>query len=197
MAKAINIALSPQFATWPGTVPGLTAKPVLIAETDDQLHEAEGCAWRDTERRCLAGGISAWTQAGLETDSMCQMAVPELYRRQGIRILDVRRKCERTAGPIQGARLWPLEQFSFGYAPLDKSVLIAVECRSGYRGTTACRLWREAGYPTVTNVLGGFDAWAQTNCRMTTDEDHFSRLCSAPGALVVVTHLPGGPRSNN
>src|SRR6266567_8846081 len=37
---SINIALSGQFASWAGTVLGLTAHPVLIADTDQQLEEA-------------------------------------------------------------------------------------------------------------------------------------------------------------
>ena len=37
---SVNIALSGQFASWAGTVLGLTAHPVLIATTDEQLEEA-------------------------------------------------------------------------------------------------------------------------------------------------------------
>ena len=34
---SINIALSGQFATWAGTILGLTAHPVLIADTEQQI----------------------------------------------------------------------------------------------------------------------------------------------------------------
>ena len=37
---SVNIALSGQFASWAGTVLGLSAHPVLIAESDSQLEEA-------------------------------------------------------------------------------------------------------------------------------------------------------------
>ena len=83
--KPINIALSGQFATWAGTVLGLTVRPILTAKTDDRLHKAKGAPDEvgiDRDRRYLTGGITAWTQAGLETDSMSQMTVPELYGRQ-------------------------------------------------------------------------------------------------------------------
>lgn len=171
---SINIALSGQFATWAGTVLGLTARPILIAETDDQVQEARVRLARvgiDAERGFLAGGISSWTQAGLETDSLPQMTVEELYARQGILVLDVRRKNEWTAGHIQGARLWSLDQFSLVLPALDKASIVAVHCRSGYRSMIACSLLRKAGYPAVTNVVGGFDAWMQASYPITIGED--------------------------
>ncbi len=37
---SINIALSGQFASWAGAVLGLSSRPVLIADTKEQLSEA-------------------------------------------------------------------------------------------------------------------------------------------------------------
>ena len=171
---SINIALSGQFASWAGAVLGLTARPILIAETADQVREARVRLARvgiDAERGFLAGGIPAWTQAGFKTDSLPQMAVRELYAHQGIPVLDVRRRSEWTAGHIQGARLWPLDQFSSMLPALDKGSTVAVHCKSGYRSMIACSLLRKAGYPTVTNVVGGFDAWIEASYPITTGED--------------------------
>jgi rhodanese-related sulfurtransferase len=171
---SINIALSGQFASWAGAVLGLTARPILIAETADQVREARVRLARvgiDAERGFLAGGIPAWTQAGFKTDSLSQMAVRELYAHQGIPVLDVRRRSEWTAGHIQGARLWPLDQFSSMLPALDKGSTVAVHCKSGYRSMIACSLLRKAGYPTVTNVVGGFDAWIEASYPITTGED--------------------------
>ena len=37
---SINIPLSGQFASWAGSILGLSSRPVLIADTGDQLSEA-------------------------------------------------------------------------------------------------------------------------------------------------------------
>jgi glyoxylase-like metal-dependent hydrolase (beta-lactamase superfamily II)/rhodanese-related sulfurtransferase len=171
---SINIALSGQFATWAGTVLGLTARPILIAETDDQIQEARVRLARvgiDAERGFLAGGICAWTQAGFKTDSLPQMTVEELCARQGTPVLDVRRKNEWTEGHIQGARHWPLDQFSSALPAVDKASIVAVHCKSGYRSMIACCLLRKNGYPSVSNVVGGFDAWIEAGYPITTGED--------------------------
>ena len=66
---SINIALSGQFATWAGTILGLTSQPVLIADSAEQLAEARLRLARvgiEAERGYLDGGIAGWKQAGLE-----------------------------------------------------------------------------------------------------------------------------------
>ena len=94
---SINIALSGQFATWAGTLLGLSSRPVLIADSSDQLSEARMRLARvgiESERGYLEGGVDAWKQAGLAVATMDQMSVQELHEklpRGGVRVLDVRR----------------------------------------------------------------------------------------------------------
>ena len=164
---SINIALSGQFATWAGTILGLTARPILIAESDEQLHEARVRLARvgiDAERGYLGGGIKAWTQAGFETATMPQITVLELQAslaQNRVQVLDVRREAEWKAGHIANARLWPLDKFSAQLPALDKAIPLVVHCKSGYRSMIACSLLRKAGYDAITNLVGGFDAWEQ------------------------------------
>src|SRR5579872_991181 len=66
---SINIALSGQFATWAGTILGLTSQPVLIADSAEQLAEARLRLARvgiETERGYLDGSVAGWKQAGLD-----------------------------------------------------------------------------------------------------------------------------------
>ena len=55
---SVNIALSGQFASWAGIVLGLTAHPVLIAETDSQLEEARAPS------RSRWAGRAEWISGG-------------------------------------------------------------------------------------------------------------------------------------
>src|SRR5579859_1927635 len=60
---SVNIALSGQFASWAGTVLGLSSHPVLIAATDAQIEEARTRLARvgiEALDGYLAGGVAAW-----------------------------------------------------------------------------------------------------------------------------------------
>ena len=164
---SINIALSGQFATWAATILGLSSRPVLIADTPEQLEEARMRLARvgiEDLRGFLAGGSGAWQQAGFALAELAQMTVEGLQarlRENGVRVLDVRREAEWQAGHIAGAHWWPLDKFNTALPPIEKSAPLAVHCKSGYRSMIACGLLRRAGHQNVVNVIGGFDAWQQ------------------------------------
>jgi glyoxylase-like metal-dependent hydrolase (beta-lactamase superfamily II)/rhodanese-related sulfurtransferase len=162
---SVNIALSGQFASWAGTVLGLTVNPVLIAESDQQVEEARLRLARvgiETLDGYLAGGVAAWKQAGLPVAQTEQISVNDLHARlqQGsLRVLDVRRQPEWDAGHIEGATWWPLDNFKVSAPEIDHDAPLAVHCKSGYRSMIASSLLERAGFHHVLNVAGGFDAW--------------------------------------
>jgi len=164
---SVNIALSGQFATWAGTVLGLKAHPVLIAESEEQLSEARVRLARvgiEDLDGCLDGGVSAWKAAGFPLATLTQISPAELSKRLGqdsLQVLDVRREPEWEAGHIDGAAWWPLDHFKVSTPEIDHDAAIAVHCKSGYRSAIACSLLLRAGFQSVSNVSGGFDAWQQ------------------------------------
>lgn len=162
---SINIALSGQFASWAGTVLGLTARPVLIASSPEQVEEARvrlarvGIEALDGQ---LEGGVTAWKQAGFPIATIAQMTVNELdalLRSDHLQVLDVRRGPEWEGGHIEGATWWPLDNFKVSPPEMEHDAPIAVHCKSGYRSMIASSLLQRAGFTKVTNVIGGFDAW--------------------------------------
>jgi rhodanese-related sulfurtransferase len=165
IAGSINIALSGQFATWAGTILGLASKPVLVAETDGQIEEANLRLSRvgiEDIRGYLGGGIPAWKKAGLPLTATAQISAEELQQRmrQGdVRVLDVRRDGEWQAGHIAQAEHRPLDTFPEDLPDVDPALSLAVHCKSGYRSMIACSLLERAGQRNVINVIGGFDAW--------------------------------------
>jgi glyoxylase-like metal-dependent hydrolase (beta-lactamase superfamily II) len=164
---SVNIALGGQFASWAGTVLGLSAHPVLIAGSDAQLEEARLRLTRvgiEVLDGYLDGGVAAWTQAGFAVATIAQMTANELDARlksNEVQVLDVRREPEWDAGHIEGATWWPLDNFKVSPPEIDQNAPIAVHCKSGYRSMIASSLLQRAGFKHVINVVGGLDAWQQ------------------------------------
>ena len=143
---------------------GLSARPVLVADTPEQYAEARLRLARvgiEDPRGFLQGGVSAWKQAGLPLASVPQMTVQELSRQrsQNLQVLDVRREGEWQAGHLEGAEWFPLDNFKISAPELDPSAPVAVHCQGGYRSMIACSLLQRAGLENVINIVGGFDAW--------------------------------------
>jgi hydroxyacylglutathione hydrolase len=164
---SINIALSGQFATWAGTILGVAARPILIADTEEQISEAHVRLARvgiDAEPGYIVDATSEWSSARFGLDTLSQMTVMDLAERrsqQPMQVLDVRREAEWKAGHIADAELCPLDKFAHQIPWLDKTTPVAVHCKSGYRSMIACSLLQKAGYHNITNVVGGFDAWTE------------------------------------
>jgi glyoxylase-like metal-dependent hydrolase (beta-lactamase superfamily II)/rhodanese-related sulfurtransferase len=164
---SVNIALGGQFASWAGTVLGLSAHPVLIAGSEAQLEEARLRLTRvgiEALDGYLAGGVAAWKQADLPVATISQMTAGELDARlksHAVQVLDVRREPEWDAGHIEGATWWPLDNFKVSPPEMDHEAPIAVHCKGGYRSMIASSLLQRAGFKNVINVVGGFDAWQQ------------------------------------
>jgi hydroxyacylglutathione hydrolase len=163
---SINIALSGQFASWAGAVLGLSSRPVLIAETADQISEARVRLARvgiEALPGYLDGGVEAWQQEGFALAQLPQITVEELSARPpNLQVLDVRRQGEWDAGHLAGADWYPLDRFKAELPQLQQTAPVAVHCKSGYRSMIACSLLQRAGYDVV-NVIGGFDAWEQAH----------------------------------
>jgi hydroxyacylglutathione hydrolase len=164
---SVNIALSGQFATWAGTLFGVAAKPILLADRDQEISEARVRLARvgiDAEPGYLNRCTENWTEAGYALATVSQIGVHDLrerLRKGNLKVLDVRREPEWNAGHIEEAELCSLDKFAQQIPWLPKNVPTIVHCKSGYRSMIACSLLQKAGYGDVTNVIGGFDAWAE------------------------------------
>lgn len=164
---SVNIALGGQFASWAGTVLGLSAHPVLIAGSGAQLEEARLRLTRvgiEVLDGYLDGGVAAWKQAGFAVATISQMTAGELDARlksHEVQVLDVRREPEWDAGHIESATWWPLDNFRVSPPEINQDAPIAVHCKGGYRSMIASSLLQRADFKHVINVIGGFDAWQQ------------------------------------
>jgi hydroxyacylglutathione hydrolase len=108
----------------------------------------------------LAGGVSAWREAGLETGSTPVIDVPELadrLRRGGVRLLDVRDDDEWEEGHVGGSFHVPYHELRDGVPPelRNGGPPLAVACSVGNRSSIAASLLKRAGVTDVLHVVDG------------------------------------------
>jgi rhodanese-related sulfurtransferase len=167
--RSINIALAGQFASWAARMLGIDTQVVLLAEDDAAVKESRLRLARvglESVAGSVAGGMMGWIDAGMPTQSVDQIAAPELdeWMQSGANtLLDVREAAERHAGFIPGAISIPLPELEDRLAELEPAGPVAVHCRGGYRSAIASSLLQSAGFKDVVNVIGGYDAWALTS----------------------------------
>jgi Rhodanese-related sulfurtransferase len=83
-------------------------------------------------------------------------------------VLDVREDKEVAEGKIPHAKHIPLGQLSSRLKELEKykDKPVVVNCRSGHRSLSACKVLRKNGFEQVYNLAGGIIAWQQANMPM-------------------------------
>lgn len=174
---SVHIALSGQYASWAGALIGLDRPVVLLAEDPERLEESRMRLARVGIERILGfldGGVAGWQHSGRTVAQLAQVSAGELKNLlaadSGIQVVDVRRSSEWNDGHIAQANLKPLNQFAalltLGtegpakiVADLDPSRPLVVHCQGGFRSAIAASMLERAGFSTVVNLIGGFDAW--------------------------------------
>ena len=141
---------------------------LLVIESDAQLTTVLHHFARTGFNRFagyLAGGMSAWENAGYELESLPQLHVKELARQQAqvaeFSILDVRSPQEWAKGHVPGARHIFLPDLPDQLKTLDKTKPMAVYCDSGYRASIGASLLQSYGLE-VLNVPGSWQAWTSS-----------------------------------
>ncbi len=66
------------------------------------------------------------------------------------------------SGAIPGARSIPLARLLESLGELDPSAPTVVHCAGGYRSSIAASVLASAGFTDVSDLVGGYDAWAAT-----------------------------------
>jgi hydroxyacylglutathione hydrolase len=107
----------------------------------------------------LAGGVSAWQEAGLETGSTPAIDVQELAERlrgDEVALVDVREDDEWEEGHVAGSIHVPYHDLRDG-APREllNGRQLAVACSVGNRSSIAASLLKRAGVENVVHVADG------------------------------------------
>jgi glyoxylase-like metal-dependent hydrolase (beta-lactamase superfamily II)/rhodanese-related sulfurtransferase len=165
---SLNIGLSGQFASWAGSLIPITAPIVVVANSQEQVEEAQMRLARvglENLKGFLAGGMEAWQAAGLEVAVVPQISVAELKEmlatEKGLQVIDVRRPAEYESGHAPRAVTAPLARFRELLPALDLKPdgPSAIICAGGYRSSAATSIAQQLGFTNLLNVTGGTAAW--------------------------------------
>lgn len=87
----------------------------------------------------------------------------ELLAEDAVTLVDIRNPGERERGVIPDSISFPLAQLRLriGDIPTDKPVV--VHCAGGWRSSVAASLLRANGIEQVSDLLGGYTAWAEAH----------------------------------
>jgi adenylyltransferase/sulfurtransferase len=75
-------------------------------------------------------------------------------------LIDVREADEFAVCRIEGARLIPMNTVPARLAEIPQDVPVLVQCHHGGRSMKVTQFLRAKGYPRVSNVKGGIEAWS-------------------------------------
>lgn len=165
---AINVGLQGRFAEYAGDVVRHDQELVLVGDPASALEAKVRLARIGFDR---VTGMLADPGPALEDPSRAEpssrLTAAQLHERirdlDGLAIVDVRSPGEvAETGAIPGARSIPLPRLTAELDTLDPATPTVVLCASGYRSSIAASVLRAAGFADVSDLIGGYEAWAAT-----------------------------------
>ncbi len=166
LVGSLNVPADGRFAETAGTVVRPDEQIVVIAPQDREeeivvrlarigfdhvagyLREPEGAFLGAPERIARASRVTAPQLA-----TALRTPLPPV-------LLDVRNSGELAEGAIVGAWHIPLAQLPHRLTEAPPDHPVVTYCAGGYRSSVAASLLRRAGHTDVSDLLGGYDAWA-------------------------------------
>ena len=79
-----------------------------------------------------------------------------------LQLVDVRNPGEVADGSITGAIPIPVGQLPMRVSELDPDRPTVVYCAGGYRSSVAASVLRRCGFADVSDLIGGYNAYAET-----------------------------------
>jgi glyoxylase-like metal-dependent hydrolase (beta-lactamase superfamily II)/rhodanese-related sulfurtransferase len=163
---AINIGLKGQYATWCGTILDHDRPIIVVADPGDEEEAIMrlGRIGFDNAAGYLKDGMRALDGREDLLRSTPRITAPALLERLGRPdaplMLDVRSAREREGGKIEGTLHIPLGHLEGRIAEVPADRPVVVHCQGGYRSAIAASLLRKHGRDDVTDLVGGYKAFA-------------------------------------
>ncbi len=166
---SVNVGLSGRFAEYVGEVmePGT---PIVIVAEPGAASEARTRLARigfDNVVGALDNPYAAFIENPDLVDRLSRLSVETLAERMGsvrdLVVIDVRNRGEYALGHLPGAKHVPLPELLRTLPSLDPRAPTVVNCAGGYRSAIASSLLRSHGFTDVSDLIGGYTAWANGN----------------------------------
>jgi rhodanese-related sulfurtransferase len=166
LAGSLNVAADGRFAETAGMVLRPDQEVVVVAPQDREeeivirlarigfdrvagyLREPEGAFLGDPDRIVRASRVTA-------PDLATALAEPVSPT-----VVDVRNPGELAGGAIHHARHVPLAQLPHRLDEIPRGRPVVTYCAGGYRSSVAASLLRREGFDDVSDLIGGYRAWA-------------------------------------
>jgi hydroxyacylglutathione hydrolase len=164
---SVNVGFDGRFAETAGMVVAVGEPVALIAYPGDEQTAAMRMARVGSDN--VVGYLTVDRDGAFpaELADLVQAAprttARELLPDDEVTLIDVRNPGERELGAIPGSLNIPLAQLRvrLDEVPADKPIV--VHCAGGWRSSVAASLLRANGFNEVSDLAGGYAAWAQAN----------------------------------
>jgi glyoxylase-like metal-dependent hydrolase (beta-lactamase superfamily II)/rhodanese-related sulfurtransferase len=170
LVGSLNVGLAGRFAEYAGDVIRPDQRILLLCEPGREV-EAKVRLGRIGYDN-VVGHLVDPARALVEHPEVCErgsrLTAPELAARRTefseLIVVDVRNAGERERGVIPGSLHFPLAGLASRLGELDPRRPTVVHCASGYRSMIASSLLTANGFDDVSDLQGGYDAWAALIC---------------------------------
>ena len=186
---SVNIGLGGRFAEYAGEVMEPGTPIILIADPGHEI-EARMRLSRigfDAVLGALEDPIATFLAHPEHVEQLSRLSVDELAERiasvRDLVLIDVRNPGEVALGSVPGARTVSLPSLLHTLSELDPSAPTVVFCAGGYRSAIASSLLRAHGFADVSDLLGGYGAWATSTIPVTLPTVEVTELDGEPETL--------------
>ncbi len=166
----LNIPLGKSFLNWMGAFIPEDEDFNLItdADTDDGikaiLHDLCKIGLTRVRGILRSDVTQGWKSGGGTLERIAQVdpaGVVEISKNARAQIIDVRSPDEWSNGHLPGAIHIPLASLPERFGDLDDSTPIVLHCKGGGRSSIAAAFLQAKGLSNVSNLTGGYEAWAR------------------------------------
>ena len=161
--NSINIGIEGSFAPWVGAlIPDIKQQILLVTEPGRETEVVTRLA-RVGYDYCigyLEGGVAAWKQAGLETDTIGQVTAGQLADILAddpqAPVFDIRKPDEYLREHLETAENAPLDTINDSMLRIPRDKTVYIHCAGGYRSMIFSSILRARGYDNLVDVQDGF-----------------------------------------
>jgi hydroxyacylglutathione hydrolase len=163
---SVNVGLGGRFAEYAGEVMRPDTPIILVTPEGSEREAAVRLARIGFDRvlGALADPVATFVDHPEHVSHLSRLSVDALQDRidtvDGLVLVDVRNPGEVEQGSIDGARTISLPALLNRLGELDPNAPTVVFCAGGYRSAIASSLLRAHGFSDVSDLVGGYTAWA-------------------------------------
>ncbi|GFG53200.1 MBL fold metallo-hydrolase [Mycolicibacterium agri] len=167
---SVNVGFDGRFAETSGMVADIGEQIALITYPGEEQAAALRLARIGSDNAVGYLNVGDDGRFPVELADLVQTAprttVPELEKQlseDAVALIDVRNPGERESGVIPAAMHIPLAQLRARMSEVPTDKPIVVHCAGGWRSSVAASLLRVNGFTQVSDLIGGYHAWADAH----------------------------------